>query len=227
MHSYEHEGAAWKLLTSLGLDGHIAPSVLAVAHCLGLRLMPGASPCVQGLLWRDQGMIFFDDRAPRQVSLAHIAHELGHHAARGWSDGERASEREIDAVADALQMPGVGMRRLVRAVGWDAEAWQRSYPDVAPGRIFRRAAQALEGVVVLREGMRREVHRHERVELVDALCAEDARERALYREVLRTGEPALGRDGVSAWPYRDPGARRGVVILGPLSAWLGDQALSA
>lgn len=220
MHGYEHEGAAWRLLQRVSLDGPVAPSVLAVAHRLNLRLQPGASRCVEGMLWESGGCIFFDDRAPRQVSLGHVAHELGHVAYRGWNPGGRCAESDIDAIADALQMPGPGMRRMARAVGWDAPAWLSNYPDVSPTRVFRRAAAVLEGVVVVRVGVRREVHRHECLDALDCLGAQGPLERALFESVSRTGEAAHDRSGLSAWPFADPRGRTGVVIAGEAGAWL-------
>ncbi|MEZ4392478.1 MAG: hypothetical protein R3A48_15425 [Polyangiales bacterium] len=151
MHGYEHDGAAWRLLQRVSLDGPVAPSVLAVAHRLGLRLIPGASPCVRGVLWEAQGCVFFDDRAPRVTALGHISHELGHVAWRDWNPRGACAEADIDAIADALQMPGPGMRRAARSVGWDVAQWQLTYPEVALADLCR-AAQVLEGVVVLRVG---------------------------------------------------------------------------
>lgn len=220
MHPYEYEGASWRLLQEVGLDGPVAPEILAVVHRLGLALVPGTSPCVHGVLWEDARRVYFDDRLPRVHALHSIAHEVGHHAARRWNATGRHGETDADALADGLQMPGVGFRRLVRAVGWDATEWQLAYPEVVPSRVFRRAAQVLEGVVVLRVGGRREVHRHEGFDGVDALRDQGALERALYDEVRATGEPVCDRSGVSAWPFRGPGGRAGVVILGELTAWL-------
>lgn len=220
MYGYEHDGAAWRLLQRVSLDGPVAPSILAVAHRLKLRLIPGASACVRGVLWEAQGCVFFDDRAPRVTALGHIAHELGHVAWRDWNPCGACTEADIDAIADALQMPGPGMRRAARSVGWDAAQWQLTYADVAPSRIFRRAAQVLEGVVVLRVGGRRAVHQHECAHAVDDLRAPGGLERELYEEVRRTGAPAFARCGVSAWPFADPGERPGVVILGEVGAWL-------
>ena len=51
MHPYEYEGASWRLLQEVGLDGPVAPDILAVVHRLGTPLVPGPSPCPQGVLW--------------------------------------------------------------------------------------------------------------------------------------------------------------------------------
>jgi hypothetical protein len=219
MHEYEHEGAGWRLLQTVGLDGLIAPSILAVVHRLGWRLIPGAPASCRGIVCESEGCVRFDDRAPRQLALENIAHEVGHGAIRMWSGAGRHDEADADAVADALQMPGPGMRRLARRVGWDAVQWQLAYSDVAPSRIFRRAARVLEGVVVLRQGARREVHRADAVDRVDALRDLGDVERELYDAVRRSGAAQAHRSGVAAWPFVDPGARAGVAIVGPLSAW--------
>jgi hypothetical protein len=133
----ECDGIAQQLLRIARLDGCEQVDPLVLAYALGVKLSPAAPRACLGILETEPLTVRFDPRGGSRAIASRVAHELAHLAAI-LGGRARSVEQDVDAIADAIQMPSHGFRRAIRRAGGSVVQLSSAYPLVLPFQLQRR-----------------------------------------------------------------------------------------
>jgi len=212
-HGDDADHLAHTALARLNLADCVSPHMAGVAY--GLRVRVDTRVIGEALGWCDpwaRRAHVAPQRDPR-LTLKRLSHELGHQVAYDAKDPNASNDELADAIGMRLAVPARGVRRVVREVGLCPARILAHYPLVVPSCVFQRVAECTDTIALVHGADGREVSacRYRQVE-TDLVS-----ERWLVGRVRATGLPvsAMG-ESVMAWPFRDVGGVRGVVILADL-----------
>lgn len=202
--------APWDSIASevhdrIGTDGAVDP--IFVAYALGLRVVVSSRIERASVIERT---IIVPDGQRRERTGFSVLHEVAHLLLR--TRGIEDSEPACDALAAALLLPRRALDRDLRST-WALPDLRERHPHASHEAIARRILALREAVVVVADRAPARRWKRLRSASLDLRLSIARRiERDLVDAADQSGEPEGPSDLVRAWPLRDGGARRVVLI---------------
>jgi hypothetical protein len=200
----DEEGDARQFLEQTEHESDRVVDVRRLFKECGITVSPRAPRACDGLVEWPPDRVHLNERGPEFQIQRRGFHEVGHFAKVIAGANDPPDEESTSRVGLRVQVPRGPLLTCWADVRRDLARLAELYPTIPQSDLYRRLAWALQFDVIFRLGHHRipPANDGERLDLI-------MREHALYRAVLRDGQPANDSSGAVAAPSKTPARAKG------------------